>query len=259
MLYRLACALAFSLFAAPAFGIIGGEADGNRHPFVGAIDVRPTGRTIPCTGTLIAPTVFLTAGHCADFFLSLGITQASVSFDPVFSDLATFHTGTIHLHPGYRSDPASNRRQDSHDVAVIVFGQAVAGVTPAALPAAGLLDALGPNALRPQAYPVVGFGISRLLGGRDGGGPRDIDRSSAGTRKTGDWRLMSVTPDWVRFDMQDARACTGDSGAPNFLGDSRLIVGIGIGGDSNCETMSANLRVDTPAVRAFLSQFVTLP
>ncbi|MFO1327146.1 MAG: trypsin-like serine protease [Rubrivivax sp.] len=254
-----ACTMLTLLGASPARAILGGQVDGSGHPQVGAIDVRPTGKVIPCTGTLIAPTVFVTAGHCADFFLSLGIPEARVSFDAVFSDLGTFHTGTLYLHPLYRADPASNRHDDPHDIAVIVFAQPVTGITPAQLPHAGMLDALGPAGLGAQAFPVVGYGITRLLGGPEGGGPRDIDRTSAGIRKTGDWRFRSLTADWLRFDMQEARACTGDSGAPNFLGNSRLIVGIGVGGDAACQAMGSDLRLDTESVRAFLGRFVTLP
>ena len=49
------------------------------------------------------------------------------------------------------------------------------------------------------------------------------------------------------------------SGAPNFLGDTDLVVAIGIGGDFACEAMDAALRLDTPSARAFLGQFVVLP
>src|SRR5215218_2462461 len=82
------------LGAAPAAGIIGGEVDGNGHPYVGAIDVSPTGRRIPASGVLISPTVYLTAGHVTAFFDQAGVTRARVTFDPVFSDSATFYTGT---------------------------------------------------------------------------------------------------------------------------------------------------------------------
>ena len=49
----------------PAAAITGGEPDGAGHPNVGMmiadVDGEPAWR---CTGTLIAPRVFLTAGHC---------------------------------------------------------------------------------------------------------------------------------------------------------------------------------------------------
>jgi hypothetical protein len=122
-----------------------------------------------------------------------------------------------------------------------------------------LLDQMGPQALRTEPFPVVGYGISRLLGGDNGGGAPRPDRTSAGTRKTGVWTFRSLTADWLRLDMDDAQACTGDSGAPTFLSDTNLVVGIGIGGDSACETMGSALRLDTASTRAFLGQYVTLP
>ena len=245
---------------APASGIIGGQADGNGHPNVGAIDVRPTGRRIPASGVLISPTVYVTAGHITAFFDAAGVTQARVTFDPVYSDSATFYTGTVYTHPEFRKDPQfTNRRDDPHDIGVVVFDQPIPGITPAMLPSEELLDTLGTQALQDEVFPVVGYGISNLLGGANGGGSPRPDRSSAGTRKTGDWRFSSLTSDWIRFDMQDAQGCTGDSGAPNFLGRSNLVIGIGIGGDSSCEVMGSDLRLDTPLVRAFLGQFVTLP
>ncbi len=53
---------------APAAAITDGALDGDAHPFVGLMvaddaDGNPLWR---CTGTLISPTVFLTAGHCTE-------------------------------------------------------------------------------------------------------------------------------------------------------------------------------------------------
>jgi len=95
--------------ATPALAIIGGAFDGNRHPYVGALDLRPTGRRIPCTGTLISPTVFLTAGHCTAFLDQAGLTQARVTFDPLFSDNARFYTGSVHTNPLYTRRAAEGR------------------------------------------------------------------------------------------------------------------------------------------------------
>ena len=256
----LIVAVAALIVVGPAGGIIGGQPDGNGHPNVGAIDVGPTGRTIPSSGILISPTVYVTAGHVTAFFDAAGVTRARVTFDPVYSDSATFYEGTVYTHPEFRSDPQfAKRRDDPHDIGVVVFDQPIPGITPALLPRQGMLDELGRERLRDEAFPVVGYGISNLLGGADGGGSPRPDRSSAGTRKTGDWTFLSLTSAWIRFDMQGAQGCTGDSGAPNFLGRTNLVIGIGIGGDSSCETMGSDLRLDTPLVRAFLGQFVTLP
>ena len=94
--YAFIAAIALAVITAnPAAAIIGGQPDGNRHPNVGALDLRPIGFPIPCSGTLVSPTVYVTAGHCTNFLESRGITQARVTFDPVVSDTARFYTGAL--------------------------------------------------------------------------------------------------------------------------------------------------------------------
>jgi V8-like Glu-specific endopeptidase len=259
LIIMVALIAAVVLQATPALAIIGGEFDGNGHPYVGALDLRPTGRRIPCTGTLISPTVFLTAGHCTTFLDQVGLTEARVTFDPVFSDNAKFYTGSVHTNPLYIPFHTGSQ-QDPGDFGVIVFSEPVIGITPASLPTAGVLDQLGPQGLHNVVFPTVGYGITRLLGGSNGGGPPSPDRNSAGRRMVATQTFFSLTDAWLRLSMLgDGRVCTGDSGAPNFLGDTDLVVAIHITGDSACEALNATLRLDTPTARAFLGQFVELP
>ena len=73
----------------PAAAIIDGEPDGDRHPYVGMVFI-PAGEgdyAYACSGTLIAPTVFLTAGPCTQGIERVGgpvyVTFESTSnFDP---------------------------------------------------------------------------------------------------------------------------------------------------------------------------------
>jgi hypothetical protein len=57
----------------------------------------------------------------------------------------------------------------------------------------------------------------------------------------------------------DGGTCYGDSGGPNFLGDSQVIASITITGDIPCRSRNVTYRLDTLSARAFLGQFVTLP
>jgi len=239
--------------ARPALAIIGGEFDGNAHPYVGALDLRPIGSLIPCTGTLISPTVFLTAGHCTAFFDQAGLTEARVTFDPdMFSANAKFYTGRVHTNPLF-----TGSQDDPGDLGVIVFSKPVKRITPASLPTAGLLDQLGPQGLRTVVFTVVGYGVTRLLGGSSGGGPPGVDPFSAGTRMVATMTFLSLTDAWLSVSMlDDGRGCIGDSGAPLLPGDTDLVVAVGVRGDGACEATGRALRLDTPTARAFLGQFV---
>ena len=71
--------------AAPAEAITNGGPDGNQHPNVGGLVAPtpfPTGTSIYCSGTLISPTVFLTAAHCAEG----GSGEVRVTFSTAYKD-----------------------------------------------------------------------------------------------------------------------------------------------------------------------------
>src|SRR3954469_13174975 len=101
--------------AASASAITNGAPDGNGHPEVGALlaqQAYPDGTWAECTGTLISPTVFLTAAHCDE-----GVSRVAVTFDSTYSaPRGTTYWGT------YYADPAYTKAQgDPHDIAVVVL------------------------------------------------------------------------------------------------------------------------------------------
>ena len=79
-------ALAILLAGGVAQAIINGQPDRgpNAHPYVGAYVAKVEGERLPvCSGTLISPKVFLTAGHCTQFEIERD-RPAYVSFDPTY-------------------------------------------------------------------------------------------------------------------------------------------------------------------------------
>jgi secreted trypsin-like serine protease len=238
------------LFAAlPAFAITYGQADGKRHPNVGALVGHFSAGTFPyCSGTLISPTVFLTAAHC-----DIGTSRVFVTFDSEFSSRSKLIAGTFY------GDPLYNWAQDDpHDIAVVVFDAPVRSIASARLPAAGALDSLSVN----QQFTAVGYGSQEAV--NQPGGPvngyfdiREFSTSS----------LNAVNPAWLRLSQNpatgDGGTCYGDSGGPNFLGagagETNIVAGLTVTGDMFCKATNVIYRTDSASARAFLSRFVTLP
>jgi secreted trypsin-like serine protease len=254
-----------ALGAGTAGAITFGQPDGSRHPNVGALladwDPDSPGPDILCSGTLIAPTVYLTAAHCTAFLESEGITQVWVTFAPSYDEDATSAAGllpgTYVTHPEFGSGGAS----DPHDIAVVLLQQAPAGITPARLPTAGLLDQLkAGHQLRDQTFTAVGYGTVRE---DKTGGPHAFFFD--GVRRYALQSALNLEKSWLLLSMQPSTGsgggCYGDSGGPHFLGgvSSNLIVSITITGDAMCRATDKTYRLDTPAARDFLDDFVTLP
>lgn len=241
----LAMATVLSL-AAPAVAITNGQADGNRHPNVGGLvadHAYSDGTWIYCTGTLISPTVFLTAAHCFES------KRVRVTFDTAYVDGDPVYAGTFY------GDPAYNQTQsDPHDIAVVVLDRAVKGLTPARLPAAGSLSGLPGS----QQFTSVGYGAYAVTN-QPGGHAYlydDVRGVATGT-------LNAINPAWLRISMNPATGnggtCYGDSGGPNFLGDSPVLAATTITGDAVCRSTNVTYRLDTASARGFLKSYVALP
>ena len=233
--------------AIPAGAITNGTADGTAHPNVGGL-VSATqysdGTWIYCSGTLIAPRVFLTAAHCGDDGESVTVT-----FDTAYVAGDVVYGGTFESDPLY-----SQSQSDPHDIAVVVLDRDVKGITPATLPAANSLSGLSSD----QPFTSVGYGAYEVAGGP--GGKKylydDVRMLAVGT-------LNAINPAWLRISMNaslgNGGTCYGDSGGPNFLGSTVVLAATTITGDAVCRSTNVVYRLDTVSARSFLGQFVTLP
>jgi hypothetical protein len=246
-----AVAAAALALAGAALAIVNGEPDGNRHPNVGALlapHAYSDGTWAECSGTLVSPTVFLTAAHCDE-----GVDRVAVTFDSSY-DAATGTTywGTWHADPAYR-----RAQSDPHDIAVVVLDEPVEGITPARLPALGSLGDL----TRGAALTPVGYGAQSVT----------VDKGHvfhyADVRYVTTGSLDAVNPAWLRLSMNPAKGdggtCYGDSGGPNFIGagstETDVVAATTITGDAVCRATNVVYRLDTPSAQAFLGQYVTLP
>jgi secreted trypsin-like serine protease len=256
--YRLLAigALAALLVSSPVGAITFGHADGSDHPNVGAMTILGSDGTpnLVCSGTLVSPTVFLTASHCTAVLAEEDLTDHDVyvTFDETIGAASTLHRGTAHTNPLYA--PAGHEG-DPHDVAVIVLDEPIVGIAPAQLPTARLLDQLD---LKSQRFVTVGYGATRDIKTKGSSSLGD-----AGSRLAVEQGFRSMTRAWLNLSMNpsigNGGTCYGDSGGPHFLGTSDVVVAVTVTGDRYCRSTDVDYRVDTLESRAFLAGFVTLP
>jgi hypothetical protein len=227
-----------------------GTADGNDHPFVGALVGHFSSGTYPyCSGTLISPTVFLTAAHC-----NLGSSRVFVSFDSHIDGTSKLYAGTYHANPEY-----NQTQDDPLDLAVVVLDKPMKGLTPARLPTLGQYD----NVAKNQLFTAVGYGGQEPTQEPGSG----VVNGYLDTREYAVSEFNAIGPGYIRLSQNqatgDGGTCYGDSGGPNFLGagarETNLLAGTTITGDAICVATNVIQRLDTTASRRFLGRFVTLP
>jgi hypothetical protein len=241
----LLAAIAALLAAGSAGAIINGEPDGNRHPYVGVIGFfNPDGsRGALCSGTLISPTVVLTAGHCT--FQSpmafVWFTPQAFAGPPVLGRPVT--------HPDF--DPVLST-PNTGDMGVVLLSRPVQMPTYGALPQAGYLDSFASKkGQQDRGVTIVGYGLQSVK--------PDV---FTGERMMGRAQIRNINNSAVRdYGLQTSGgACSGDSGGPVLHGDSNLVLAVNsFGKNANCVGNDYSYRTDSAAARAFLDDFVPVP
>jgi hypothetical protein len=255
-----------ALAALPVAAISYGQPDGEGHPTVGSLlfDFDGDGTLDQmCTGTMVSPTVMVTASHCTFFFdeIGLGSNEAPVTFDPVIGTSPTVHYGTHHTNPLFGGKGGAS---DTGDVAVIVFDSSpIPGIGSAQLPTARLLDDLAAShELNSTPFTAVGYGTERDVKTKAW-----QSLSPGGERRFVDQEVLSLTKAWITLSMNLATGnggtCYGDSGGPHFLGagasETNVVVSVTVTGDRWCKATDKTYRLDTPPARAFLDTYLDLP
>ena len=252
--------------AQPSSAITDGQRD-EVHTNVGVVRFTTETGRFRCSGTLISPTVVLTAGHCTGDTGASPATNVYVSFntdlplDPLAAGItpeekaaraANYITGTAHPDPGWTGTLSLSKQ---HDQGVVVLDAPAStkwpSITPAPLLPVGTLDA-NQGALKNETFTLVGYGVDI--------GDKKAQIVVPERRFTTSY-LKNVQSEVVTFQINDkdskagGGSCFGDSGGPAFLG--QYVVGDASFVNSlKCNATGGYQRVDTTYSRAFLEQFL---
>jgi hypothetical protein len=246
----------------PTAAITDGELDGNGHPYVGLMvaqdaDGNPLWR---CSGTLISSTLFLTAGHCTEdpaehveiwFAADVDAGRPGNGY-PLTGEVG----GTPYTHPQY--DPNAFYL---YDLGVVVLDAPMAMDAYGELPALKQLDALARQRGRQDVtFTAVGYGLQKSF-------------PDAASWKTVAQRVRMVAhPKLIQINVpgfggdysillsnnaNTGGTCFGDSGGPNFIGDSNVIGGVtSYGKNGNCAGTGGVYRVDQADDLDWLATFM---
>jgi secreted trypsin-like serine protease len=256
----LVLVLAVGALLAPsaASPLIGGEETGaTSYTNVGAFGVVVNGEFLEiCSGTLVAPTAVLTAGHCTVYFTQLEQRGYDVLFtlDPSPTASSTFYEAiAFYTHPEYVDRLSGNSKcglygQCTTDVGIAELATAPTAVTPATIAPAGYVDTLD---LKTQAFSVVGYGVEGFANANMPLGP------NGGTRKVGTFEALGqdVTADrFLKLTGQhyDTATCFGDSGGPVFA-NGYVVAVVSFGQSWVCASNGYYTRLDTTSVSSWIA------
>lgn len=263
---------AISMSAFPVAAVTNGQPDA-AHTYVGLVlfydnTMTPLWR---CSGTLFAPTVLVTAGHCTTTTYS-----AQVWFDQTVVYDTTFHggsclvggpytgypcvggvTGTPHTHPGYTNPYGPGLvRFDTHDVGVVVLDTPVTNLGYGDLPSQGQADTLAMN----TGITLVGYGVSIELRGHGQPvwtGPRARMYAPTLLIASND----AISAEYIKLTANPAQGkggtCFGDSGGPDFIAGTNTFIAVNsFVTNGNCAGVTYSNRIDTDYALAFIISFL---
>lgn len=245
-----------------ASAVTDGELDGEGHPHVVLLLMEVNG--VPmyrCSGTLLSPTVLLTAGHCTsnypdDPFTGMRVfTESDVDNGNnkyPYRGKNSVEAKAWYAHPEYEAGPWF-----AHDVGIVILKKPIKLDTYGELPELDELDVLATQrGLQDITFTSVGYGLQRINPVfieadrvRMVAYPHLIQINVPGM--VGDFSLL------LSNNHSTGGTCFGDSGGPNFLGDSNVVAGVtSFGLNGNCAGTGGVFRMDRQNVLNFVNSYL---
>jgi secreted trypsin-like serine protease len=246
-----AAVIVFSLvfsFVGTAQAVTDGEPDGENHPYVGLM-VAQDANSNPlwrCSGTLISPTLFLTAGHCTEtpaahveIWFDADVTDAAAHQYPFTGDAG----GTPYTHPSYNPNAFF-----LFDLGVVVLDDPYVMSEYGVLPSLNVLDELKTQRGKQDVtFTAVGYGLQMSFPDAASWKEHNVRVRMVANPKlnqingglVGDFSLL------LSNNAHTGGTCFGDSGGPNFIGSSNVVGGVtSFGINGNCAGTGGVYRVD---------------
>jgi hypothetical protein len=253
LLVLLAAVATVAVTASPAQAILYGQPDEGEHPYVGVVRFfDEEGNYLwRCSGTLISPTVVLTAGHC-----TFGTASAEVWFsetapstaEVLSGDYIRGIAGETYTHPDY-DDFATF--PNTSDVGIVVLDRRVRLDSYGSLPTVDLVESL----YKHELFTIVGYGLQDVQPVQ----VADVRRIKATTM------LISLQSGYsAGFNLQlssnkgqphQGGLCFGDSGGPVLYGTTIVAV-TSFGINANCAGAGYAYRIDQPHVLSWIGEFL---
>jgi len=248
---------------APARAVTGNFVPDSQHVFVGLVVFYDANGEFShrCSGSLLTPTVFLTAGHCVDGATSARVylhQYAGANFDPATGIDATTGYPETCIDGDYLCTTASRLYNygyfagfpNTADVGLVLLDSPIDTGLFGALAQSGSLDALATQrGHQDVTFTVSGYGLSRS-------NPNFVE--SFRSRLMATSKLVNLnSANNGGFNLQTSAnpgggrggTCFGDSGGPVFYSSTNTIVGVtSFGLNQNCVGVDFAYRTDQQAV-----------
>ncbi|HSJ88514.1 MAG TPA: trypsin-like serine protease [Anaerolineales bacterium] len=272
-----------AMVVSPAYAITGNFVEDFEHPFVGlVVFYDANGEFIwRCSGALLSPTVFLTAGHCADteggavtariyFQQDAGVNlDLTTGVDPVTGYPEYCAEGTLGVTCATVSEgniynfDYTGRLPNTHDVGILILDQPIQLSEYGELPEPNFLNQFATaRGTQDILFTVSGYGLTykeQIHNGKPNISFRE--------RLMAEATLVNLNSALnAGFNLQTngngagkGGTCNGDSGGPVFFGEfsSNLIVGVTSFGLNNlCRGSDFAYRIDQPEVLAWIESFL---